>query len=283
MMDEIKLKEILNQIRSGELHPDEAIYELRHFPYQDVGFAKIDSHRQLRQGFGEVIYAPKKTPQECATLVKKLLENTETPVLLSRANTEQAELAMKENSGATFSERLIYWQPTQPNEKPLKEKQPTAQTSIVSAADSAADNQSIQIQTSVRVSIVSAGTADAPIAEECAQTLIAHGILPARINDVGVAGLHRLLGQLDNLMEADIVVVVAGMEGALASVVGGLSSATVIAVPTSVGYGTSFEGITALLSMLSTCAIGVSVVGIDNGIGAGFCALRYLNSINSIR
>lgn len=248
MMDESKLKQILEQIQSGELHPDDAIQMLKHFPYQDLDFAKLDSHRELRQGFGEVIYSPGKTAEECAVLVAKLLENTKGPVLLSRPDEEQRELALNQNAGGMSTEKLIYWQPRE-----MLKEQP-------------------------QVRIISAGTADAPVANECADTLIAHGISPMRINDVGVAGLHRLLDQVENLMLAEIVVVVAGMEGALASVVGGITSASVVAVPTSVGYGASLEGVTALLSMLATCAIGVSVVGIDNGIGAAFVALRQLGN-----
>ena len=251
-MDELKLKQILKEIQSGELQPDDAMQMLRQLPYQDLDFAKLDSHRQLRQGFGEVIYAPGKTAQECAVLVQKSLENTSRPVLLSLPNEEQREVALSQNPEAISTERLIYWQPI----------------SLSPVQDS---NQNTN-----QVTIISAGTADAPTADECANTLIAHGISPLCIQDVGVAGLHRLLDQVDNLLQAEIVVVVAGMEGALASVVGGITPAPVIAVPTSVGYGTSFDGITALLAMHATCAIGVSVVGIDNGIGAGFVALRQL-------
>lgn len=255
-MDEEKLKQILRQIQSGELQPDDALQILRHLPYEDLDFAKLDTHRQLRQGFGEVIYAPGKTAEECAVLVAKLLEGTDAPVLLSRPDEEQRKVVLERNADGVVTERLIYWQPWEVFGRGAIGKLPP-------------------------VTIISAGTSDAPVAEECANTLVAHGITPICIQDVGVAGIHRLLDQVDTLLEAQLVIVIAGMEGALASVVGGITPASVIAVPTSTGYGSSFEGITAMLAMLATCAIGVSVVGIDNGIGAAFAALRQLQNFGT--
>jgi NCAIR mutase (PurE)-related protein len=209
-----------------------------------LGFARVDHHRALRQGHAEAVYGPGKTPEQCASIVAELLRGSDMPVLLTRADDAQATASLDHNPGGVRRETTVVWRPAAPRPE--------------------------------RVVLATAGTADLPVAEECAATLWAHGLDPVRLTDVGVAGVHRLLASTDALFAADVVVVVAGMEGALASIVGGLTPAPVIAVPTSTGYGAAFEGVTALLAMLSSCAAGVTVVGIDNGFGAASAVLRLL-------
>jgi NCAIR mutase (PurE)-related protein len=244
-VDEPTLRALLDDVRSGSLSPDEAVTRLRHLPFADLGFARVDHHRQLRQGLPEAVYGPGKTPEQCAAIVAELLAQPGGPVLLTRADEAQVEAATARSPGAVRTGATVAWraQPVRP----------------------------------ARVLVLTAGTADLPVAEECVATLSAHGVRPTLVADVGVAGLHRLLVTADELAEADAVVVVAGMEGALASLVGGLTPAPVVAVPTSVGYGASLEGVTALLAMLASCAAGVAVVGIDNGYGAACAVLRILN------
>jgi NCAIR mutase (PurE)-related protein len=244
-MDEAALRQLLAGVQEGSLHPDDAVAQLRRLPYADLGFARIDHHRQLRQGLAEAVYAPGKTPEQCAAIVDELLGQPGTsPVLLTRADADQQKAALARNVDGVVHGHTVVWRPAPPRTE-----------SVVVAA---------------------AGTADQPVADEAAATLGAHGVDAIRLTDVGVAGLHRLLGSVDELAGAQAVVVVAGMEGALASVVGGITAAPVVAVPTSVGYGASLAGVTALLSMLATCAAGVSVVGIDNGFGAACAVLRIL-------
>ncbi len=243
-LDEPTLRRLLDDVRSGVLSPDEAVHRLRRLPFADLGFARVDHHRALRQGMAEAVYAPGKSPEQCAAIVAELLaEDGEQPVLLTRADEVQAATATERNPGAARTGATLAWR---------------------AAADRTA-----------RVFVLTAGTADLPVAHECVATLRAHGLSPTVLVDVGVAGVHRLLVSADELLDADAVVVVAGMEGALASLVGGLTGAPVVAVPTSVGYGAALEGVTALLAMLSSCASGVTVVGIDNGFGAA-CAVRRL-------
>src|SRR4051794_4496199 len=195
-----------------------AARRLEQLPFADLGYARIDHHRALRQGLPEAVYGPGKTPDQCAGIVTELLDHGTGPVILTRATSEQASAALAANpDGATHGATLV-WRPA-PRPRPE------------------------------RVVIASAGTADGAVADECDAVLEAHGFRPARLVDVGVAGLHRILPHVDDIAEADAVVVVAGMEGALASVVGGLTAAPVVAVPTSVGYGASFGGVTALLAM----------------------------------
>ena len=243
-VDEAALARMLEAVRSGDLHPDDALSELRRLPFADLGFARVDHHRALRQGLPEAVYGPGKDPAHAAAIVAELLDAGAAPVLLTRASEEQAEAALAANPGGEQHRSTVVWAPAAPR--------------------------------SERVVLCAAGTADLPVADECAIVLAAHGIDPVRLTDVGVAGVHRLLGEVDVLATADAVVVVAGMEGALASLVGGLTPAPVVAVPTSVGYGASLEGVTALLAMLSSCAAGLTVVGIDNGYGAACAVLRML-------
>jgi NCAIR mutase (PurE)-related protein len=243
-VDEPALRQLLDDVRSGALSADEAVGRLRRLPFADLGFARVDHHRELRQGLPEAVYGPGKTPEHCAEIVAELLSEPGGPVLLTRADPEQAAAALARNPGAVVRGRTLAWRR--------------------SAARPA------------RVLLLTAGTGDLPVAEECAAVLEAHGFRPVLVADVGVAGVHRLLVTADELAAADAVVVVAGMEGALASLVGGMTPAPVVAVPTSVGYGAALEGVTALLAMMASCASGVTVVGIDNGYGAACAVLRLL-------
>lgn len=243
-MDEAALLRLLDQVRDGSVHPDDAVAELRRLPYADLGFARVDHHRGLRQGLAETVYGPGKRPEHVAAIVAELLDGSAGPILVTRADDAQAAAALEANPGGERHGATLVWRPAAPRPE--------------------------------RVVVCTAGTADLPVADECAAVLTAHGLEPHRITDAGVAGIHRLLTEADVLAAADAVVVVAGMEGALASVVGGLTAAPVVAVPTSVGYGSSLAGVTALLGMLASCAAGLSVVGIDNGYGAACAVLRTL-------
>jgi NCAIR mutase (PurE)-related protein len=242
-VDDSALTSLLEDVRRGAVTPEEARRRLSRLPFADLGFARVDHHRRLRQGLPEAVYGPGKSPAQCAALVEELLA-AGGPVILTRADDEQ--VAAVDPTGNVTRHRpglsTVTWQhaPERPG----------------------------------RVLVVTAGTADLPVAGECVATLAALGFRPVLSADCGVAGVHRLLATLDELEGADAVVVVAGMEGALASVVGGITGAPVVAVPTSVGYGSSLEGITALLAMLASCAAGVCVVGIDNGFGAACAVAR---------
>jgi NCAIR mutase (PurE)-related protein len=248
-VDEAGLYAFLDDVRAGRLDPDEAVARLRRLPFADLGDARVDHHRHLRQGLPEAVYGPGKTPQQCAAIVVELLDGGDGPVLLTRADETQVAAALEARPGGLVS--------------PAPAGLATVAWRLASPRGAA-------------VAVVTAGTADLPVAEECAAVLRAHGVCPRRVTDVGVAGLHRLLAELDTLAGLDALVVVAGMEGALASVVGGLVGGPVIAVPTSVGYGAGLEGVTALLGMLASCAAGITVVGIDNGYGAACAVLRLL-------
>jgi NCAIR mutase (PurE)-related protein len=255
-VDEPTLRELLQQVRDGRLSPDDAVAQLRRLPFADLGFARVDHHRTLRQGMAETVYGPGKSPEQCAAIVAELLAQPgSAPVLLTRADPKQLEAVTAANPGATISGHGTH-------------------LTVAWRSASARPEQ---------VVVVTAGTADLPVADECAATLDAHGLPPLRISDVGVAGLHRVLDTADELAVADAVVVVAGMEGALASVVGGMTAAPVVAVPTSVGYGAGLDGVTALLAMLSSCASGITVVGIDNGFGAACAVVRLLRTRTSER
>ncbi len=244
-VEESVLRAMLADVTAGRLSADDAVAALRRLPFADVDGARVDHHRALRQGMPEAVFGPGKSPEQCARIVTELLDHGSGPVLVTRVSPDQVK-AIEAAAGPGQSEAgcLLYRAP---------------------AATRAGT-----------VVVVTAGTSDSSVADECVLTLRAYGFSPTRISDVGVAGLHRLLANLDAVTGADAIVVIAGMEGALASVVGGLTAAPVVAVPTSVGYGTSFEGVTALLAMLSSCASGVSVVGIDNGFGAACAVARML-------
>jgi NCAIR mutase (PurE)-related protein len=243
-VDEAALQRLLADVRSGAVHPDDAVAELRRLPFADLGFARVDHHRALRQGLPEAVYGPGKAPEHVAAIVGELLTGGNGPVVVTRTTPEQATAALAANPGGEPHGTTLVWRPAAPRPE--------------------------------RVVVCTAGTADLPVAEECVAVLEAHGIEPIRLTDAGVAGVHRLLADADSLADADVVIVIAGMEGALASVVGGLTGAPVVAVPTSVGYGAGLAGVTALLAMLSSCAAGLTVVGIDNGYGAACAVLRML-------
>jgi NCAIR mutase (PurE)-related protein len=244
-MDEATVRKLLDQLIAGEVDPDEAVRRLRSMPFTDLGYATLDSHRELRQGVPEAVYGPGKSPSQCVGIVGSLLSSSDGPVILSRASQEQVNAVQGAHAGAEVSGPTVVWRPA-----PARDMDP--------------------------VVVVTAGTADLSVADETRATLSALGIPSVLMTDVGVAGIHRLLSRVPELQRAPAVVVVAGMEGALASVVGGLTSCPVVAVPTSVGYGSSLGGVTALLSMLSSCASGLVVVGIDNGFGAAFAIRRLL-------
>ena len=244
-MDEPALRRLLEDVRSGAVSADDAVRQLRRLPFADLGFARIDHHRALRQGLPEAVYGPGKTPAQCAEAVAELLaEPGETPVLLTRADRAQSDAALARNPFGEQFEGVVVWRPAPPR--------------------------------TGRILVITAGTADLAVASECVAVLRGFGFSPTLVADCGVAGVHRLLATVDDLIEADAVIVVAGMEGALASLVGGITPAPVIAVPTSVGYGASLEGVTALLAMLASCAAGLTVVGIDNGFGAACAVVRLL-------
>ncbi|MDP9420698.1 MAG: nickel pincer cofactor biosynthesis protein LarB [Actinomycetota bacterium] len=244
-MDEAALRGLLDEVRAGTTTADEAVGRLRRLPFADLGFARIDHHRVLRQGVAEAVYAPGKTPAQCAAIVAELLSSPGAPVLLTRAQPEQVEACLVVAPGGRVTGTTIMWRPAAPR--------------------------------SEKVVVVAAGTADLPVADECIATLGAYGVAPRLLADVGVAGIHRLLADLETIADAAAVVVVAGMEGALASVVGGITPAPVVAVPTSVGYGPGLAGVTALLAMMASCAAGVTVMGIDNGFGAACAVARILD------
>ena len=236
-------KRILEEVQSGKLSVDEALLRLKGAPFADIGFAKVDLHRNVRQGAAEVIYAAGKTPAQIRGILETMQKNGRDRVLITRLSPEAAK-TLRSDCSLTYHEsaRLAYT-----GELPA----PGGIGQIVVACG---------------------GTSDLPVAEEAALTAEFHGNAVTRLYDVGVSGLHRLLTYKDDVMNASVIVAVAGMEGALPSVVGGLADCPVIAVPTSVGYGASFGGIAALLAMLNSCASGVSVVNIDNGFGAGYLA-----------
>jgi hypothetical protein len=296
VMDPAALHRLLDDVRSGACSSDDAVQQLRRLPFADLGFAKVDHHRSLRQGFPEAVYGPGKTAAQCSAIVGELLSDAGiqggtrdgagiqggtrdgassrrfgptggktirslspvSPVLLTRADDDQVGLTMADHPGGS---RTI--------------------TGVATGADRVRGRLSTVVwrpapERSARVLIITAGTSDLPVAQECQATLMALGFRPELLPDCGVAGIHRLLASADTLAEADAVVVVAGMEGALASLVGGITPAPVVAVPTSTGYGAALEGVTALLAMHASCAAGVAVVGIDNGYGAGCAVARML-------
>jgi hypothetical protein len=249
-MDETTLRILLEDVRSGACTADEALRTLRRLPFADLGYARVDHHRMLRQGIPEAVYGRGKTPPQCVGLVGELLSVPHGgPVVLTLVNDVQAGAAMEAHPGGVRTGSTVVWRPAPPRPE--------------------------------HVLIVTAGTADLPVATQCQATLAAFGFKAALLADCGVAGIHRLVDAMDDLLTADAVVAVAGMEGALASVIGGLTGAPLVAVPTSVGYGAGLEGVTALLSMLASCAAGLVVVGIDNGFGAACAVARILGPADS--
>ncbi len=242
-MKKRELEQLLQSVAAGATTVEQAVLAFKKAPYEDLDYAKVDLHRELRQGAAEVIYGAGKTPEQITGIAKAMLEQGQKTVLITRMSKEAAELAAK---ALPFTYHEI---------------------SRVGIA-----GELPKPDGKGKIAVVTGGTSDMPVAEEAALTAEALGNEVIRLYDVGVAGLHRLLSHLDEIMSARVIVAIAGMEGALASVVGGLADCPVIAVPTSVGYGASFGGLSALLSMLNSCASGVSVVNIDNGFGAGYQA-----------
>ncbi len=238
-----EIKKLLEGVRDGKVSVDDALLEIKKEPFEDLGYAKIDLHRKARQGAAEVIYGAGKTAEQIIGIVKSLQGAGQNTILITRMDEEKAKAVATEISMDYKKEAKIGIVGKLP--------EPDGIGTIV---------------------VATGGTSDIPVAEEAALTAEALGNKVCRLYDVGVAGLHRTLAHLDQIMSATVIIAIAGMEGALASVIGGLADCPVIAVPTSVGYGASFNGLSALLSMLNSCASGVSVVNIDNGFGAGYQA-----------
>ncbi|MGA9529260.1 MAG: nickel pincer cofactor biosynthesis protein LarB [Terriglobales bacterium] len=244
-MNAKSLQQLFEQVRAKKLSPDEAVQRLRHLPFEDLGFAKVDHHRALRQGMPEVIFSEGKTPAQVAKIFVKLAAHNENGnILATRATEEQYEAVAAELNKVQY--------------------RPLARTITL--------HRSHKLQGKGVIAVVSAGTSDIPVAEEAVITAELMGNRVRHLYDVGVAGIHRLLAHRGLLAEARVIIVCAGMEGALPSVVGGLVGVPVVAVPTSVGYGAAFKGLAALLGMLNSCASNVSVVNIDNGFGAAYVA-----------
>ena len=233
----------MQAVKEGALSVDEALLRLKTAPFEDLGFAKVDTHRKIRQGAAEVIYGAGKSPEQIAGILAAMKRGGEERVLVTRLSAEKAA-ALKASCGFEYFEE--------------------AEAAVIGGFPEPSGIG--------RIAIAAAGTSDIRVAEEAAVTAQAFGNDVLRLYDVGVAGLHRLLAHMEEIMSAAVIIAIAGMEGALASVIGGLADCPVIAVPTSVGYGASFGGLSALLSMLNSCASGVAVVNIDNGFGAGFLA-----------
>jgi pyridinium-3,5-biscarboxylic acid mononucleotide synthase len=257
-MDESEVRTLLDQLAAGTIDADDVVRQLRRLPFAELGYAMVDHHRMLRQGLPEAVFGPGKSAAQCVGIVGELLNADDAgsaggaPVVLTRATEEQIAAVVAAHPSGRVAGSTVVWRPA-----------PTR---------------------AERVVVVTAGTADLTVAVECEATLQAFGFRPRLVADAGVAGLHRLLAHLESLQAADAIVVVAGMEGALASVVGGLCGAPVVAVPTSAaGYGAGLGGVTALLSMLSSCASGMVVVGIDNGFGAAFAVARMLGPADGSR
>lgn len=237
------IKQILEGVKDGTISVEDAVMKLKVAPFEDIGFAKVDLHRKLRQGVAEIIYGAGKTPEQIITIAETLQKNNQNTILITRLSQESAEIIEKSYPLDYHSDARIGIIGTLPKPDGIG-----------------------------KIVVATGGTSDIPVAEEAALTVEALGNEVTRLYDVGVAGLHRLLAHSDDIMSASVIIAIAGMEGALASVIGGLADCPVIAVPTSVGYGASFHGLSALLSMLNSCASGVSVVNIDNGFGAGYMA-----------
>lgn len=238
-----EIKRILEAVKNGEMSVEDALLAMKKEPFSDIGYAKVDLHRGIRQGVPEVIYGAGKTAEQMIGIAEKMKQNGQSTIVITRLSPEAAKELEKRYDMDYHADARI---------------------GIIGPMPQADGIGKIVVATG--------GTSDIPVAEEAALTAEAHGNEVVRLYDVGVAGLHRLLAHLDEIMSASVIIAIAGMEGALASVIGGLADCPVIAVPTSVGYGASFHGLSALLSMLNSCASGVSVVNIDNGFGAGYLA-----------
>lgn len=249
-----EIRRILENVRDGSISIDDALLKIKQEPYTDLGYAKIDNHRKIRQGAAEVVYGAGKTAEQIIGIARSIKERTNDAILITRMDADKAAKVSEEID-------INYY--------------PKARIGICGNMPEKDGIGSIVVATG--------GTSDIPVAEEAAITAEVYGNEVIRLYDVGVAGLHRLLNHSDEIMSASVIIAIAGMEGALASVIGGLADCPVIAVPTSVGYGASFGGISALLSMLNSCASGVSVVNIDNGFGAGYLASMINHEVKARR
>lgn len=245
-----EIRELLEGVKAGTVEVDQAILELKKKPFEDIDFAKVDLHRKLRQGTAEIIYGAGKNSQQMIHIIDTMLRNGQNSILITRLEEEAAAKIKEVHPMEYFIE---------------------ARCGVI--------GQFPKPDGIGKIVIATGGTSDVPVAEEAAITAKILGNEVVRLYDVGVAGLHRTLAHLDTIMSATVIIAIAGMEGALASVIGGLADCPVIAVPTSIGYGASFQGVSALLSMLNSCASGVSVVNIDNGFGAAYLA----NMINHVK
>ena len=252
--DKEAIIKLLKMVQSGTISPEDAILRLQTVPFEDLGFANIDYHRNLRQGSGEVIFGQGKTQEQIASIVLNMLDKNIDNIIITRISKETADFLVEQKIDLEYH--------------------------LIAKIAVAKRNKISKLVGSVI--IVSGGTSDIPVCEEAAITAEILGSQVTRLYDVGVSGIHRLLSKYETLAKARVIVAVAGMEGALASVVGGLVSCPIIAVPTSIGYGSNFEGLSALLTMLNSCSNGISVVNIDNGFGAGFIANR-INKMESIK
>lgn len=242
-MDKKDLQNLLEQVAQGSVKPEEALLQIKVEPYKDLGFAKVDTHRGIRQGMAEVIYGAGKTKEQILKIAQTMVLDHEKTVLITRMSQEAADYVGKEMD-------LHY--------------DSHSRTGVIGEMPTP-DGVG-------RIVVATGGTSDIPVAEEAALTSEIYGNEVLRLYDVGVAGMHRLMDHVEDIMSARVIIAIAGMEGALASVIGGMADCPVIAVPTSVGYGANFGGLSALLSMLNSCASGISVVNIDNGFGAGYLA-----------
>lgn len=242
-MEQNELKNILKQVANGNIDIDKAVLKFKNQPFEDLGFAKIDTHRTIRQGIGEVIYGAGKTGEQIVKITKTLADKGQKTILITRLSKDKANIVKG------FIDIQYF------------------ETGNIGVA-----GEFPKADTKGTIVVATGGTSDIPVAEEAALTAEALGNKVVRLYDVGVAGIHRLFAHSEDIMKAKVIIAVAGMEGALASVIGGMADCPVIAVPTSVGYGASFGGVSALLSMLNSCASGVTVVNIDNGFGAGYTA-----------
>ena len=256
-----QIKEILQDIRENKIKVDDAVEKLKNLPFEDIGFAKIDHHRAIRRGFPEVVFCQNKTTEQVAEIVKRMAANND--VLATRATKEMFDAIKKYFKNAQYNEMArtitIKNSNNSNNQKISNKKIPIIK-------------KNKYFKKSKKILVISAGTSDIPVAEEAVVTAEMAGNVVERLYDVGVAGIHRLLSHKKIIESADVIIVVAGMDGALPSVVSGLVDKPVIAVPTSVGYGASFKGIGPLLTMLNACSPGIVVVNIDNGFGAGYFA-----------
>ena len=240
---ENEIRQLLENLKNGDISVDEALLKLKTKPFEDIGYAKVDTHRGIRQGVPEVIFGSGKTPEQITGIIDAMVKNGQKNILITRLSEEKAEEIQKSVVLTYFKDAKIGL---------IGEKSKTSGIG--------------------KIVVATGGTSDIPVAEEAAITAETLGNDVLRLYDVGVSGVQRLLANMEMIMDASVIIAIAGMEGALASVIGGLADCPVIAVPTSVGYGASFNGLSALLSMLNSCASGVSVVNIDNGFGAGYLA-----------